>query len=165
MSRRLPSFLLGVALAAASFAASALPAADCPSESFGAGVTLAETTPVASQLGQPEQYQDRPVAVEGEVTEVCAKAGCWLEIAAAEGGARIRVKVRDGEIVFPQWARGKAAVAQGTLEKLELTREQYVQQAEHEAHEQGRDFDAATVAGEGPFVVHRIRGTGARICR
>jgi hypothetical protein len=165
MSRPLPPFLLLAALAAAPPPASALPAAECPSESFGAGVTLAETTPIASLLGHPEQYLDRTVAVEGQVTEVCAKAGCWLEVAAAQGDARIRVKVKDGEIVFPQWARGKTAVAEGTLEKLELTREQYVQQAEHEAHEQGRDFDPATVAGEGPFVVHRIRGTGARVCR
>lgn len=154
--------LLAAALAVA---AAPLAALECESESFGAGVTLAETTPIATLLGHPEEYLDRPVAVAGEVTEVCAKMGCWLEVAAAEGAARIRVKVKDGEIVFPQWARGKQAVAQGALEKLELTREQYLQQAGHEAHEAGSEFDPASVVGDGPFVVHRIRGTGARICR
>jgi hypothetical protein len=161
MSRR-PLFVL---LATLAVAASSLAAAECASESFGAGVTVTETTPIADLLGHPEEFEGRAVAVAGEVTEVCAKAGCWLEVAAAEGGARIRVKVEDGEIVFPQWARGKAAVAEGTLEKLELTRDEYVQHAEHEAHEQGREFDPATVNGDGPFAVHRLRGTGARICR
>lgn len=157
--------LLPAALAAFALAAPPLAALDCESESFGTGVSLAETTPIARLLAQPAEFLDRPVAVAGEVTEVCAKAGCWLEIAAADDGGRIRVKVRDGEIVFPQWARGKAAVAQGTLEALQLTREEYVQHLEHEAHEQGRQFDPASVAGDGPFMVHRIRGTGARICR
>lgn len=144
----------------------ALPAAAaCDEVTLGAGVEITEETAVAAILAAPDDYVGRAVAVRGEVTEVCDKAGCWLELRATDGDARIRVKVDDGVIVFPLWARGHAARAQGSVEKLELSRDDYVLFREHEAHEGGGDFDPATVTGDGPFAVYRIRGTGAAICK
>lgn len=147
-------------------ALAAMPAgATCDEVTLGAGVGDGEETAVAAILAAPDDFVGRRVVVRGEVTEVCDKAGCWLELRAADGEAKIRVKVEDGEIVFPLWARGHAARAAGTVEKLELSREDYVLFREHEAHEGGESFDAATVTGDGPFAVHRIRGTGVAICR
>jgi hypothetical protein len=139
--------------------------AACDEVTLGAGVSLAEETAVAAILAAPEDFVGRAVAVRGEVTEVCDKAGCWLELRAEGGDGRIRVKVDDGVIVFPMWARGHAARAQGSVEKLELSRDDFILFREHEAHEGGPAFDAATVAGDGPFAVYRIRGTGAAICK
>ena len=45
------------------------------------------------------------------------------------GGARLRVKVDDGVMVFPVTAKGKLAVAEGTVEAIPMEREQYVQLA------------------------------------
>ena len=160
---RSPKLQLALALALAAGAAPG--AAECEKEVVGGGITLERTTPIAELVAQaPERVGER-VAVEGEVTAVCQMMGCWLELKAADGPASIRVKVDDGVIVFPKWAAGKAARAEGTVERLELSREEYLIQREHEAHEGGAELDEATVEGDGPFHVYRLRGTGAEICR
>jgi hypothetical protein len=141
------------------------PTSACEVEKVGAGVTLAETTPIADLLAHAEERVGSHVAVEGEVTGVCQMMGCWLELRAAEGGAEIRVKVDDGALVFPSWSKGKAAKAEGTVERLELSREDYLIQRQHEAQEAGEELDEASVEGDGPFRVYRIHGTGAEICR
>jgi hypothetical protein len=157
--------MLPIALALLLTALAVPATADCEKEVVGGGVTLDRTTPIAELLAQaPERVGER-VAVEGRVTAICQMMGCWLELQAADGPASIRVKVDDGVIVFPKWAAGKAARAEGTVERLELSREDYLIQREHEAHEAGVDFDEATAEGDGPFHVYRLRGTGAEICR
>jgi len=87
--------------------------------------------------------------------------GCWMELESRDA-QHLRVKVDDGVIVFPPAAEGRWAVAQGTVELMEMTREQYTGWLRHLAEEQGRDFDEATV-GEGPYRLVQIRGEGAEI--
>lgn len=157
------SWMLPAALALVTVAPVA--ATDCESERFGAGVELEATTPVAEVIERAGELEGSPVAVEGTVREVCEMAGCWLEIEAADDGGTLQVKVADGEIVFPLWARGHSARAQGTVERLEYDRERYVRYLAHRAEEQGTAFDPASVEGEGPFHVVRLKGTGAEICR
>jgi len=137
----------------------------CVMKSYGSGVRLAEATATGELLRRPEEFVGRPVRVEGEVGEVCQMAGCWMEIRAggsAEGGA-IKVKVADGEIVFPVSSRGKRATAEGTFERLEMSRERFVAYQRHLAEELGKSFDPASV-GEGPYRLYQIAGTGAEIC-
>jgi len=152
--------LLACGLGFSTFAA----AEECAKTSYGAGVRLAETTPVTDLLGAPDRWVGEQVRVEGEVADVCEMAGCWLEIRAAEGDQIVKVKVKDGEIVFPVSARGKAAVAEGKFERLDLDRAKYVSYARHAAEEKGQTFDASAV-GDGPFHVYQIAGTGAEICQ
>jgi len=71
--------------------------------------------------------------------------GCWMTIVDPVGERTIRVKVNDGEIVFPKSAVGKLAIVEGKLIRLELTREQATAQARHEAEEQGRKFDPKSI--------------------
>lgn len=141
---------------------------------YGAGVTLEETTPIADLLADPDAYLGRRVRVEGRVTDVCPKAGCWMELAAAgdrmpageEGaeGPTLRIKVEDGVIVFPADAHGRAAVAEGVVEAVEMSREQYVGWLVHLAEERGEQVDTAQIdPGEGPFRLIRLRGLGAEI--
>ena len=75
--------------------------------------------------------------------------------------ATIRVKVVDGDIVFPLSARGHKAVVEGLVEKIELTEEQARSWREHEAEELGVAFDPASVTG--PEVIWRIKGKAAEI--
>jgi hypothetical protein len=161
MNRHIPLLLLAALLALPAGAADST----CDAVTLGTGINLAETTPIDQLLADAEARVGQPVAVEGEVTEVCQMAGCWLELRAGEGDRSIRVKVDDGVLVFPNWAQGKRARAEGTVERLELAREEYVVHRQHEAHEADRDFDESEVEGDGPFLVYRIRGTGAEICR
>ncbi len=137
---------------------------ECDKSSYGAGVTLAESTPISTLLDAPDRWIGALIRVEGEVAEVCEMAGCWLEIQAAESDRIVKVKVEDGVIVFPISARGKAAVAQGTFERLDFDRDKYVARARHEAQEKGVAFDEKSI-GAGPFHAYQIAGTGAEICR
>jgi hypothetical protein len=53
------------------------------------------------------------------------------------------------------------AVAEGTLAKIEMTKEQALAQAKHEAEENHKKFDPASV--KGPVTIYQIQGTGAVI--
>jgi hypothetical protein len=138
--------------------ASAAVAAD---QKVGKPLTLSAPTPLAQIDAQPEKYVGKTVQIRGRVTEVCEAMGCWMNLVDPVGERSIRIKVNDGEIVFPKSAVGKLAIAEGTLVKLELTREEAIARARHEAEEQGRNFDPKTVKSGG--TIYLIQGTGAVI--
>jgi hypothetical protein len=128
---------------------------------YGKKVTIKEVTPIADILANPEKYEGKQVLVEGTVGDVCKKMGCWMMLTGEGKGESVRVKVKDGEIVFPQDARGRMARAQGVVSVRTMTREQLIAQGEHMAEEQGITFDPATVTG--PKKVVQINGEGAVI--
>lgn len=134
-------------------------------DEYGKGVTVAEATPISKILADPDAYVGKKVRIEGKVLDVCPMAGCWMELAEEggnDGGGKLKVKVDDGVIVFPMTAKGKLAVAEGTLEAIPMTREKYVEWLQHLAEEKGETFDVATV-GEGPFRILQLKGTGVRV--
>jgi hypothetical protein len=96
--------------------------------------------------------------VKGKISEVCQMMGCWMDLT-NDAGQKIRIKVEDGEIEFPKDSSGKTAIAEGRLDKIELTREQAAARAEEEAKDSGRKFDPASV--KGPVTIYQIQGTGA----
>ena len=51
-------------------------------------------------------------------------AGCWIDVKDRKADSQIRVKVTDGEIVFPVEAKGKAVQAEGIFSRMELDAEQ-----------------------------------------
>lgn len=125
---------------------------------LGQPLTLKQQTAIKELVDSPEQYVGKVVQVKGKVTEVCEKMGCWTNLVDADG-KMIKIKVNDGEIVFPKTAVGRTAIAEGTLKKFELTREQAVARAKHEAEEQGRKFNPDSV--KGGATIYQIAGTGA----
>ncbi len=127
---------------------------------LGKPLTLAQSLPVAEVFHYPEGYVGKTVQVKGRISEVCRQMGCWMNLVdLASEGRMLRVKVKDGEIVFPKTAVGKSAVVEGKLVRLEMTREQVIAQMQHEAEESGRKFDPKSVsAGK---TIFQIQGTGA----
>ncbi|MFC2103629.1 DUF4920 domain-containing protein, partial [Bacteroidota bacterium] len=109
----------------------------------------------------PEEFLDKIVLVEGEVLDVCSKAGCWMELQSDVEGEKIKIKVKDGEIVFPVDAKGKNAFVQGKVYKIDLTQEEALGYYEHIAEEQGNEFDSTSVTG--PITLYQIKGIGAEI--
>lgn len=128
---------------------------------LGKPLELKQPVSVAELMAKPESYVGKTVQVKGKVTEVCQMMGCWMAIADPATNKSIRIKVEDGEIVFPKDSPGKTAIAEGKLVKLAMTKEQAVAQARHEAEEQGRKFNPDLV--KGPSVSYQIKGTGAVI--
>jgi len=126
---------------------------------LGKPLTVKEPMPLATLLAHADDYVGKTVQVRGKITEVCQMMGCWMEL--TDAGKRVRIKVEDGDIVFPKDSAGKVALAEGKLTKKELTREQAVAQAKEEAEENGRKFDPAKV--KGPMTLYQIDGTGAVI--
>lgn len=127
----------------------------------GSELQLAEQTPIAEILSQPQSFAGQRVQVVGEVGGVCQRRGCWIDLSDAEG-ASLRVKVEDGVLVFPTESLGGEAVVEGDVEIEVMEREAYVAWQSHMAEDAGRQFDDSTV-GDGPFEMVRLRGQGARL--
>jgi hypothetical protein len=90
------------------------------SETYGTGVTLKETTPLAQVIDKPASFEGKTLRVEGTVTAVCMHMGCWMALTPtqASDSRTMLIKVDDGVIVFPPSAKGRRAVAQGVVERI-----------------------------------------------
>lgn len=126
---------------------------------LGAPLALKKQTAISALESKPATFVDKQVQVKGKVVEVCEKAGCWMNLVDPKTNAKVRIKVKDGEIVFPKEAIGKMAVAEGTFVKIDLTKDQLIAQLKHEAEENHKKFDPATVT-EGK-TIYQIKGAGA----
>jgi len=127
---------------------------------LGKPLSVKEPVSIATLLAHPDDYAGKTVQVKGKISEVCQMMGCWMDLV-GDGGQKIRIKVEDGEIVFPKDAAGKAVVAEGRFTKTALTRDQVVARAEEEAEEAGRKFDPASV--KSGMTLYQIQGAGAVI--
>lgn len=128
-------------------------------QELGKPLTLKQAMNVGTLVSAPEPLVGKTVQVKGKVTEVCTMAGCWMALVDPETHQTLRVKVNDGEIVFPKEAIGKLAIAEGTLKKMVLTKEQTIARMKHEADEMGRKFDPAKITSG--MTIFQVNGTGA----
>jgi hypothetical protein len=145
---------------------------------YGGGVTIGEPTPIATLLASPDGFVGKTVRVDGVITGVCEKRGCWMQVTDKESGQGIRIKVEDGVIVFPLESMGHRAAAEGVFEAVKLTPEQVAARAaaarEQAAGKAVAAGEPCEKAGE-PAVkagcdaqvqndtIYLIRGTGAVI--
>lgn len=128
---------------------------------LGKPLTVKEPTSIQKVMSAKNSFLGKTVQVKGTVVDVCQMMGCWMELVEPSTGARLKIKVEDGVIVFPKDSVGKTATVEGVFSKLEMTREEAVEQARHEAEENKRKFDPATI--KGPVTIYQIAGTGASI--
>jgi hypothetical protein len=128
---------------------------------LGEIITLTEKTDISSILENPEEFLGKKVLVEGEIVEVCQAAGCWMDIKSQDPNEKIRIKVKDGVIVFPVESIGSKAIVEGEVYKIELDEEEAKIYFEHMAEDAGVEFDESTVTG--PVTLYQIKGIGAEI--
>lgn len=128
---------------------------------LGQPLILKEQVPIQKLVAAPDAYVGQQVQVKGSVRDLCRKMGCWMELVDEASGKGIRIKVKEGEIIFPKEAVGRTAIAEGKLAKLVLTQEQAVAQAKHEAEENNRKFDPASITSG--RTIYQIQATGAVI--
>jgi multidrug efflux pump subunit AcrA (membrane-fusion protein) len=128
---------------------------------LGKPLALKQQIAIDRLVATPDKYVGKVVQVKGSVRDVCQHMGCWMELADPASGKGIRIKVEEGQIVFPPEAVGKMAIAEGKMAKLVLTKEQAIAQAQHEAEMNKRKFDPASITSG--TTVYQIQGTGAII--
>jgi hypothetical protein len=127
---------------------------------LGKPLTVKQPMTIAQLMTSPDNWVGKTVQVKGKVSEVCQMAGCWMQLVDQEGKA-VRIKVKDGEIVFPKDAVGKMALAEGKFAKIELTKEQAIDRARHEAEENGKPFNPESI--KSGMTIYQIQGTGATL--
>jgi hypothetical protein len=71
---------------------------------FGAGLTLAQATPLGEIVAAPERFAEAPVLLRGRLTDLCTKKGCWTVL--ADGAASVRVRFQDYGFFLPPDALG-----------------------------------------------------------
>ena len=130
---------------------------------LGTEITIKEKTEISAILSAPEEYTGKKVLVRGEVIDVCRHAGCWMEVAGDKPGEKIKVKVKDGDIVFPVEAIGQLASVEGEVYAIEMDKDEALEYYEHAAEDAGKEFDPSIVTG--PVTIYQIKGLGAEINR
>ncbi|UXR63957.1 DUF4920 domain-containing protein [Bdellovibrio bacteriovorus] len=130
-------------------------------KNFGAGAKFADAVPMSKIMKNPESYVGKEVTVSGVIVDVCEKRGCWMQLTSDYQNEKVRIKVNDGEIVFPLESRGKKAAAKGEFKKINLSLEQTKNYLQHIAEENKKPFDPASV--KEAMVVYQVQATGAVI--
>ncbi|RMD50335.1 MAG: DUF4920 domain-containing protein [Ignavibacteria bacterium] len=126
---------------------------------YGKDITLKEKTSISEILKSPESFEGKKVLVEGTVVGVCDKMGCWIEVAGEKEGEKIKVKVNDGEIVFPVEAKGKTALVEGEVYSVTVEKKK---EGCSDEHKEG-DKKACCSKEKKPEKVYQLKGLGAII--
>ncbi len=128
------------------------------STKYGEGVTLEKAVSIEPLLASPAEYLGQEVRVDGTITGVCKKRGCWMQVT-DENGNGVRVKVEDGVIVFPATSMGNTASAQGVFEGIPVA----AQAKKHEGKENEGDKHEACDSKPQGEMIYFTKGTGAVI--
>jgi hypothetical protein len=100
-------------VASGSSASKTTQAPAAPSTKLGAPLGKSPVVALADIVRESGKYARTTVKTEGRVTAVCQAAGCWMEIADANGEAHVRMS---GHSFFvPKSASGRRAVVEGTV--------------------------------------------------
>ncbi len=126
---------------------------------YGEGVAAPDTVLVSELLASPDEYVGKTVRVKGTAVGVCEHRGCWINIASDTEGETVRVKVKDGVIVFPPEIMGEMVIAEGVWTANELTMDQTKKVCASKAKAEGREFDEKEVSD--CMTLYQISGTGA----
>jgi len=130
-------------------------------EKFGTGADMSKLVAISTLLENPEDYLDKDVTVEGAIISVCKKRGCWMKLASDKKYQTLRIKVKDGDMVFPFNAKGKTAYATGKLVGMELSKEKAVAYLSHLAEEANEEFDKGSI--KSGMTVYQLSPTGVTI--
>ncbi|PJA77214.1 hypothetical protein CO151_00305 [bacterium CG_4_9_14_3_um_filter_65_15] len=125
---------------------------------YGKGISAPDTVRISDVLANPDAFVGKAIRVTGLAVGVCAYRGCWINLASDTEGESLRVKVKDGEIVFPPEIMGESVTAEGvwTANLISLKPAEQVKDGE------GKKNAACLVEGEDACkTVYQLSGTGA----
>lgn len=130
---------------------------------YGNEITSTEKVNISQVLENPETFVGKKILVEGTILNVCEKRGCWIELASDKEFETIRVKVKDGEIVFPMEAKGKTALVEGEFYSFEVETDSECSGGSCEEHEGEGKKDECNTNEKHVKTVYQIKGLGAKI--
>lgn len=128
-------------------------------KTYGKGVAAADTVKVSDLMANPDAWVGKTIRLQGKAVGVCEHRGCWINLASDVEGQVVRVKVKDGEIVFPPEILGDMVVAEGVWTANQLDMETTKKVCEAEAKKKGEKFDANSVTS--CMTLYQLSGTGA----
>ncbi|BAJ02787.1 DUF4920 domain-containing protein [Shewanella violacea] len=114
-------------------------------QEFGDRVDDSNLVEISTILAQPEDYLNEPVTIGGTIIGVCEKKGCWMELASDSKFEKLRIKVRDGDMVFPVSTKGRQAIAKGQLNPIHLDLSQTKHYLAMQAERKHEDFEPNSV--------------------
>lgn len=88
-------------------------AAETPQKTFGQAPTLTEPMRLSEAMEQAGALKEKEILLEGRVTKVCRKKGCWMIL--LDGDKNIRVTFKDYAFFVPKTSASKLARAQGLI--------------------------------------------------
>jgi len=138
--------------------------ANISSENFGIEISDNVISPMTELFNNADSYLDKNVIIQGKIVDVCPMKVCWIEVKDFDSEKSIRVKVKDGEIVFPKNSKNKEVLVEGIFSKLDFTEEQAIQWKIHLAEEKGIELTSEDIELDASDLVeYRIKGLGAQI--
>lgn len=130
-------------------------------KTFGESVDVKKKVAISELMKHSEKYEGKEVTVDGMVTDVCSKRGCWMTLQSDEKFKNLRIKVEDGVMVFPMSARGKVATVKGIFKSKKLSLEDTKKFYAHKAEEKKMKFDPNSV--KEAMTLYQVQATGAVI--
>ena len=135
-----------------------------PKGNYGQSISEFSALNFNELLKNPDNFLNQNVLVEGVIYEVCPMRGCWVQISDMNGMEYIRVKVKDGDIVFPLSAIDHKTIVQGTFVRLDLSKDQAINWKIHLAKERGVILNPENInLQEEDYYEYRINCNGAVI--
>ena len=133
-------------------------------ENFGIEISKDIISPMTELFNNADSYLDKNVVIQGKIVDVCPMKGCWIEVKDFDSEKSIRVKVKDGEIVFPENSKNKEVLVEGIFSKLDFTEEQAIQWKIHLAEEKGIELTSEDIELDASDLIeYRIKGLGVQI--
>ena len=108
-----------------------------PKGNYGKPFALNNPFTVSGLLNNPMDKIDKKIIVKGKIIDVCPMRGCWIQISDYDENNSIRIKVKDGEIIFPLSAIGSQIIVEGILRKRLFSQDQARNWKVHLAQEKG----------------------------
>jgi len=82
---------------------------------FGGEPSEREQIELNTILGAPADYDGQTVKTVGEISAVCQRMGCWMELRADAEGPGIRVPMANHSFFLPRDLAGARATIEGTV--------------------------------------------------
>ena len=119
---------------------------------------------IVDLISNKDVFINKEVKVRGLVNEVCPMRGCWLEVVDENGIDKLRIKVTDGDIVFPLSAKGRNIEAEWQFSILTLNKQQAKNWKKHLAAEKGIEIDTSEIIlSQNDYFEYRLNTAGAKI--